>query len=113
MRILVEPPDGDHEPAFGGHAQTHYAGSRPFDNNYFTEMCSGSEAGSYLRIIDFVYLSTLVARSSSPCESLSSLPTGTTYLLQGVRTTLEATQGQILNQSPTDATRFWWHVYGS
>ena len=24
-----------------------------FDNNYFTEMCSGSEAGSYLRLIDF------------------------------------------------------------
>jgi len=27
--------------------------------------------------------------------------------------TLEATQGQILSQSPTDATRLWWHVYGS
>ena len=26
---------------------------------YFTEMCSGSEAGSYLRLIDFVYHSTL------------------------------------------------------
>jgi len=24
-----------------------------FENNYFTEMCSGSEAGSYLRRIDF------------------------------------------------------------
>ena len=23
------------------------------------------------------------------------------------------TQGQILSQSPTDATRFWWHLYGS
>jgi len=23
-----------------------------FENNYFTEMCSGSEAGSYLRLID-------------------------------------------------------------
>ena len=28
-------------------------------NNYFTEMCSGSEAGSYPRLIDFVYPSTL------------------------------------------------------
>ena len=28
-------------------------------------------------------------------------------------TSLEATQGQILRQSPTDATRFWWHVCGS
>jgi len=27
--------------------------------------------------------------------------------------TLEATQGQILSQSPTDASRFWWHLYGS
>jgi len=26
---------------------------------------------------------------------------------------LEATQGQILSQFPTDATRFWWHLYGS
>ena len=25
--------------------------------------------------------------------------------------TLEVTQGQILSQSQTDATRFWWHVY--
>jgi len=31
-------------------------------NNYFTEMCSGSEAGSYLRPIDFVYHSTLGVR---------------------------------------------------
>jgi hypothetical protein len=30
-----------------------------FENNYFTEMCSGSEAGSYLRLTDFVYHSTL------------------------------------------------------
>jgi len=27
--------------------------------------------------------------------------------------TLEATQGQILSQSPRDSTRFWWHLYGS
>jgi len=27
--------------------------SSQFKNNYFTEMCSGSEAGSYLRLIDF------------------------------------------------------------
>ena len=26
---------------------------------------------------------------------------------------LEITQGQILRQSPTDATRFWWHLYRS
>ena len=34
------------------------AGSQ-FENNYFTEMCSGSEAGSYLRLIDFVHHSTV------------------------------------------------------
>ena len=25
--------------------------------------------------------------------------------------TLDATHGKILSQSPTDATRFWWHLY--
>ena len=33
-----------------------------FKNNYFTKMCSGSEAGSYSRLIDFVYHSTLGLR---------------------------------------------------
>ena len=33
-----------------------------FKNNYFTELCRGSEAGSYLRLIDFVYHSTLGVR---------------------------------------------------
>jgi len=32
------------------------------ENNYFTEMCSGSEAGSYSRLIDFVYHSMLGLR---------------------------------------------------
>jgi len=36
--------------------------SSQFDNNHFTEMCSGSEADSYLRLIDFVYYSTLGLR---------------------------------------------------
>ena len=27
-------------------------------NNYFTEVCSGSEAGSYVRLIDFVSLNS-------------------------------------------------------
>ena len=29
-----------------------------FETNYFTRMCSDSEAGSYFRFIDFVYHST-------------------------------------------------------
>ena len=33
-----------------------------FENKYVTEMCSGSEAGSYLRLIDFVYHSPLGLR---------------------------------------------------
>ena len=30
-----------------------------FENNYFSKMCSGSEAGSYSGLTDFVYHSTL------------------------------------------------------
>ena len=38
-------------------------GARPqFENNHFTETCSASEAGSYLRLTDFVYHSTLGVR---------------------------------------------------
>ena len=36
--------------------------SRGGRNQPFTEMCSGSEAGSYLRLINFVYHSTLGLR---------------------------------------------------
>ena len=32
------------------------------ENNYLTELCSGSEAGSYRRLIDFVYHSVLGLR---------------------------------------------------
>ena len=40
------------EPAFGPRAR----------GSYFTEMCSGSEAGSYLRLIDFAHHSILGLR---------------------------------------------------
>ena len=55
-----------------------------FENSYFTEEISGSEAGSYFRLIGFVYHSTLGLRvikkggkdsradpgmSQSPCPS--------------------------------------------
>jgi len=36
--------------------------SSRFENNFFTEMCSASEAGSFLRLIDFVYHSTRVMK---------------------------------------------------
>jgi len=35
------------------------------------------------------------------------------FQVPGPYTTLSATQWQIISQSPTDATRFWWHLYGS
>ena len=41
---------------------------RMWQNNYFTEMCSGSEAGSYLRLIDVVYHSTLGLRVRKKSE---------------------------------------------
>ena len=40
------------------------------ENNCFTEMCSGSEAGSYLRPMDFVYHSTLGLRVVKSKESM-------------------------------------------
>ena len=39
-------------------AESHKA----FESNHFTDMCSGSEAGSYLRFKDFVYHLTLGSR---------------------------------------------------
>ena len=38
-----------------------WGGGREFKNNYLTEMCSGSDAGSYLRLI-LLYHSTLGLR---------------------------------------------------
>ena len=43
---------------------------------YFTEMCSGSEAGSYLRLMDFVYFSTLGLREIKKKKMLRSVLPG-------------------------------------
>jgi len=43
-------------------AAQHLLRVQQFENNYITEMCSGSDAGSYLSLIDFVYHSTLGLR---------------------------------------------------
>jgi len=43
----------------------------------------------------------------------SRIVTPARYLYVQVKPTLEATQWQISSQPPTDATRFWWHLYGS
>jgi len=42
--------------------------SSQFENNYLAEMCSGSETGSYLRLIDFVYRTTLGLRAITKKE---------------------------------------------
>ena len=40
--------------------------------NYFAEICSGSEAGSYLRLTDFVYHSTLGLRVIHPVLAVTA-----------------------------------------
>ena len=63
-----------------------------FQNNYFTEICSGSGAGSYLRLIDFEYHSTLGLRviqkkmkdHTHPDQSSLHHPHGRHYLTQSV-----------------------------
>ena len=47
----------------GNHEHLYDRYSTQFENNYFKEMCSGSEAGSYLRLIDSVYHTTLGLRA--------------------------------------------------
>jgi len=49
--------------------------SSQFENNYLAEMCSGSEEGAYLRLIDFLYHSTLglrVIKKKLMCRARSS-----------------------------------------
>jgi len=63
LGFRVQTPSGHFiaglETWFGdGMQKLDYWVSSEFENNYFTEMCSGSEAGSYLRLIYFVFHST-------------------------------------------------------
>ena len=46
------------------------------EDNYLAEMCSSSEAGSYLRRIDFVCRSTLALRVITTPESQKGSPKG-------------------------------------
>ena len=66
--------------------------------HYFTEMCSGSEAGSYFRLIDLVYHSTLgssVVRNKTTKHQRASGFGGTgqsgPYRLEGARYRLGTT----------------------
>ena len=67
----------------GRHVLRHRAGGVPgrFENNYFTEMCSASEAGSYLRLIDFVYHPTLGLRVIKKKKKKKKKSAGTTAWL--------------------------------
>ena len=61
--------------------------------------CSGSEVGSYLRRID----SCIIQLKAQGPLLLPCMP-------RAVVATLEATQGQILSQSPTDLVAFVWEL---
>ena len=50
--VKREEREGERNAARAGESSADCHSSQ-FKNNYFTEMCSGSEAGSYLRLIDF------------------------------------------------------------
>ena len=54
------------------------------ENNYFTEMCSGSEAGSHLRLIDVVYHSTLGLRVIKKKKKAGGQVGGVAHFLAGV-----------------------------
>ena len=60
-RTCHESKEEEEDAAARVHGCHHNAIER-IPNNFFTEMCSGPEAGSYLRLIDFVYHSTLGLR---------------------------------------------------
>jgi len=52
----------------------------PARKNYYTETCSGYEAGSYLRLLDFAYHSTLGLRVIKKKKSTQELqPITETY----------------------------------
>ena len=67
-------------PAVFGTAPTSYCTGTTcqFENNYFREMCSGSEAGSYSRLIDCVYHSTLGLRVIK--KKKNDLPEGRVFI---------------------------------
>ena len=59
------------------------------ENTYFTEVCSVFEAGSYLRLIDVVYHSTLGMRGMT----MKKIPAGTSTGHPGDRTPVAAYRG--------------------
>jgi len=58
------------------------------------------------------HLLSLARAMVGECER-GGLAMATNSAVKLAPATLEATQGQILSQSSTYATRFWWHLHGS
>ena len=56
-----------------------------FENTYFTAICSGSEAGSYLRLTDLVYRSTLALSVIKNRKKSELLGAGTPFPADGRR----------------------------
>ena len=79
-----------------------------------------AEAGSYVRLIDSC-ITQLKAQGPSRTYNESKEEEEKKGVCRVVfcrqrhvhPPALETPQGQILSQSPTDAARFWWHLYGS
>ena len=71
------PPPGQRAtpPAMGVERSKHWYSSQ-FENNYFTEMCRGSVAGWYLRLIVFVYHSNSRLESNNEEDSAHGLGVG-------------------------------------
>jgi len=64
------------EPSIESLVWSIFARHRTVANNYSTEMCSGSEAGSYVRLMDAVYHLTLglkVKKKDSHVQSCTGL----------------------------------------
>jgi len=70
------PPDGGPQVCLGdreGIRGPCVSKGGQFKNNYFTEMCSGSEAGSYLRPIDVCILNSRLESNNGEEEERGAL----------------------------------------
>jgi len=86
-------------------------------NNYFTEMCSGSEEGSYLRLIDFASIKSSDESNKEDQEEFSPPYEGIKdYILCGTPGQLQPGPGQILKRAThrfeirnkgSNSGRFW------
>jgi len=59
--------------------------SSQFENNYFTQMCSGSEAGSYLRLTDSASLNSRLG-SNKEEEEVQRAGIGLGISVEGLQT---------------------------